>query len=405
MQLSRLLAGVAAMAVATTTVTAPRGEIVGFHGRTTYYREGLPFGYMNVLTPSAELAAKPWDGVSLRAGWSADVVSGASIKIRNAVRGADPDAVSSASVRDFRQATSGGFSFSRKLSTLSANYSYGWENDYRSHAIDLLAKTELLQRSMELSLAYARNWDSVCDRLQSEQDPTRRRGLETSNGCFRDGPNVTTRPISIDAIQAGWTQLWTPTLATQLTGSIQISRGFLSNPYREVNLGVNSPAQEYVPEVRSRLAVGARANWYLKPLKTAFRIGSRLYRDTWDIRALSVDGEIERYVLLEALRVRLRGRWYTQGRAAFYSDDYLVEPRGQYFTGDRELSTMRSLLAGGRISYGPIAGDARFLGLLEKVEISLGVDGIWFDYDDFTINGVPLAKTAVVGSVGLSLLF
>src|SRR5260221_14766357 len=38
--------------------------------------------------------------------------------------------------------------------------------------------------------------------------------------------------------------------------------------------------------------------------------------------------------------------------AVFYSDDYLIEPRGAYFTGDRELSKMQSILAGLRLLYG-----------------------------------------------------
>jgi hypothetical protein len=146
-------------------------------------------------------------------------------------------------------------------------------------------------------------------------------------------------------------------------------------------------------------------NFFIKPIKTALRIGGRVYRDTWDVRALTTEAELERYLFIDALRVRLRGRYYTQARAAFYSDDYLIEPRGQYFTGDRELSTMHSVLAGGRIAYGPAAREGRWLGLLSKVEVSFGVDHIWFKYDDFTINGVPLTKGAWIGTLGLSLIF
>lgn len=401
---SRLFAA-AAFAATTSIAGAPRSEVVDFHGRGTWYHEGTPYGKMTVYTPSAQLAVKPWDSFGVTGGWSADVVSGASIKTRNAVRGADPDAVSSASVHDFRQVVNGGISFNRKLTTVTAGYNYSWENDYRSHSVDVAAKAELLQKTMELSLAYSHNWDSVCDRVQGDPDPTRRQSLDNSALCFKPSDKYTTHPIAIDGIQAGWTQLWTPTFATQLTGSIQIMNGFLSNPYREVNIGVNSPVQEYHPDVRVRLATGLRFNWFLKPLKTALRAGARLYRDTWDLRALTADAELERYVILDALRLRLRGRYYTQGHAAFYSDDYLIEPRGVYFTGDRELSTMHSWLAGARILFGPSATEGRYLGLMSKIEVSLGVDHIWFRYEDFTINGTPLSKDAWIGTLGLSLIF
>lgn len=398
-------AALAAFAAVFTLASAPRGEVVDLHTRTTYYSEGLPYGKMTVLNPAVSLAVKPWDSFGVNGGYSADVVSGASIKTRNAVRGQPVDAVTAASVKDTRHQANGGFTFSRKLSTLSAGYSWSTENDYKSHAVDVSAKTELLQKTVELSLAYSHNWDSVCDRVQLDNDPTRRLSLDNSKECFKTSTLTTTRPIAVDAIQAGYTQLWSPTFATQLTGSIQILHGFLSNPYREVNIGVSSAAQEYVPDVRSRLAAALRANWYVRPLKTAVRLGAKVYRDTWDLRAISGEAEIERYVLVDALRVRLRGRYYTQGSAAFYSDDYLIAPRGVYFTGDRELSTMRSILAGVRVAYGPSATNGRWLGMLQKVEVSLGVDYIWFHYDDFTINGDPLDKRALIASLGLSLIF
>ena len=49
----------------------------------------------------------------------------------------------------------------------------------------------------------------------------------------------------------------------------------------------------------------------------------------------------ERY-LFEGLRVQLRGRYYTQTAALFYSDDYTGGeptdgPNGQYWTGDRAV--------------------------------------------------------------------
>jgi len=407
-QISRRLSKAQAIAAFTavfTLASSPRSEVVDLHTRTTYYREGSPYGNMTVWNPAVSLSVKPWESFGVTGGYAADVVSGASVKTRNGTRGQPVDAITTASVKDTRHAVNGGFAFTRKQSTLTAGYSHSFENDYKSHSVDVAGKAELLQKTVELSIAYSHNWDSVCDRIQIDNDPTRRLSLDNSKECFKPSTVVTTRPIAVDAIQAGYTQLWSPTFATQLTGSIQIQHGFLSNPYREVNIGVSSPAQEYVPDVRARLAAGLRANWYLKPLKTAMRLGGKVYRDTWDVRALSGEMELERYILIDALRVRLRGRYYTQQHAAFYSDDYLIEPRGVYFTGDRELSTMRTILAGGRLAYGPSATNGRWLGILQKVEVSLGVDYMWFKYDDFTIAGTPLAKQAFIGTFGLSLVF
>lgn len=401
----QLKGAIPAFVAALTLASSPRGEVVDLHTRTTYYREGTPYGNMTVWNPAVSLSVKPWESLGINAGYAADVVSGASIKTRNGTRGQPVDAITAASVKDTRHALNGGLTFTRKQSSITAGYSRSFENDYQSHSVDVSGKAELLQKTVELSLAYSHNWDSVCDRIQLDNDPTRRLSLDNSKECFKTSTLVTSRPIAVDAIQAGYTQLWTPTFATQLTGSIQIQHGFLSNPYREVNIGVSSPAQEYVPDTRARLAAALRANWYLKPLKTALRIGGKVYRDTWDLRAISGEAELERYVFVDALRLRLRGRYYTQQHAAFYSDDYLIEPRGKYFTGDRELSTMRSILAGARIAYGPSATNGRWLSVLQKVEVSLGADYVWFHYDDFTINGDPLDKQALIASLGVSFVF
>jgi hypothetical protein len=402
----RVIVAVGAFAAVTTVSGAPRSEVVSFGARNTYYHEGTPYGKMTVFNPSADLGVKPWDFLKIRAGWQADVVSGASIKTRNAQRGQNPDAISTASVKDLRQVVGGGIALNRKYTSLEAGYAYSWENDYRSHSFDVTAKAELLQRSMELSIAYARNWDEVCDRIQVDPDPTRRLALEKHDGCFKgDSKTTTTHPIAIDAIQGGWTQAWTPTFTTQVTGGLQVMNGFLSNPYREVNIGIASPVQEHIPDIRIRYAAGIRANLYIKPIKTAVRVGTRLYRDTWDIKAFTIELEAERYIIWEALRVRARGRLYRQSHAVFYSDDYLIQPRGAYWTGDRELSQMQSILAGLRLLYGPSAGANKWLGLLEKIELSVGGDLVFFKYDDFTINGDPLKKTAIIASLGLTLLF
>ncbi|GAC1300789.1 MAG: hypothetical protein NVS3B20_23420 [Polyangiales bacterium] len=411
MQLTKVALQAAMVLALSTVCAAPRAEVATFDGRTTVYDESLPYGKMTVINPSAALRAKPWEFLRINAGWQADIVSGASIKTRNGVRGSSPDVVSSASVKDLRNVVHGGVAVERKLVSLAVGYSYSTERDYRSHSIDVTAKAQLFDRATELSVSYARNWDEVCDREQTDPDPTRRHSLDTADLCFKSSQPltsigaVTSRPIAIDSIQGLWTQVITPTFATQATLSAQILNGFLSNPYREVNIGNTSPVQEYVPGVRARYAVGMRANWYLRAIKTAARLGARLYRDTWNLRALTTELELERYVLIEALRVRARGRVYTQTQAIFYSDDYLLDPRGQYFTGDRELSRMHSVLAGLRILYGPSAGEHRFLGLAEKLDLSLGADYVWFGYDDFTINGIPLTKRAVIASLGITILF
>ncbi|GAC1669616.1 MAG: hypothetical protein NVS9B8_12530 [Candidatus Limnocylindrales bacterium] len=74
------LAGIASFLAVSALSSAPRSEVVGLDLRGTYYREGTPYGKMTVYNPAGQLSVKPADWLAVRAGWEADVVSGASIK-------------------------------------------------------------------------------------------------------------------------------------------------------------------------------------------------------------------------------------------------------------------------------------------------------------------------------------
>src|SRR5699024_6890703 len=92
--------------------------------------------------------------------------------------------------------------------------------------------------------------------------------------------------------------------------------------------------------------------YYLHTLKMALGAGVRAYRDSWDLQSMTYELDAERYIF-PWLRLMVHGRFYHQTGALFWSDDYTggeptYGPRGQYWTGDRELSPLRSYLLGGR---------------------------------------------------------
>jgi len=92
----------------------------------------------------------------------------------------------------------------------------------------------------------------------------------------------------------------------------------------------------------------------------------------------------------------------------FFSDDYtggepVLGPRGQYFTGDRELSPLHSFLLGGRLraTWTGAPGD-RLGGALLKLEMSAGVDLLKTELEAFTWSGdEPNDTLAIIPSVAL----
>jgi len=372
--------------------------------------------HMFVYSPSADVQASPWSWLDVRGGWDADVVSGASVatKAGATYQATHPaaDVITTASVHDLRNLARGEVAMKGETTSLTGGYAYSTEHDYRSNSMHVNARSDVLQHNTQFDLAYARNFDSVCDRVQSSADtsPTRWVALEDSVGCFTSAPTRTTRPIGIDTYEASWAQSWTPVLETQLTYTAQLVDGFQSNPYRSVVLGEGLKAQENVPSERAREAVTARVAWYLRSIKGALRLSLRGYYDTWAVESGTAEGEFEKW-LGESVRVLVRGRFYKQTGAVFWSDDYTgglspLGPRGRYWTGDRELSPFWSWLGGARIVWTITPARGRILGILESFKLVGSGSVTGFTYDQFTLGGVPISNArSFVGTLSATAAF
>ncbi|HEY2733009.1 MAG TPA: DUF3570 domain-containing protein, partial [Polyangiales bacterium] len=229
--------------------------------------------------------------------------------------------------------------------------------------------------------------------------------LDTSKGCFEGDKLRATRDLAIHTVLAGWTQAWTPRFTTQLTLTTQVLHGFQSNPYRAVRIG-KTAAQEYEPNDRARYAVGAGARYWIAPLSSAIGIDARAYRDTWGI--VSLTGELAYdQTFFGAFRVRVRGRYYTQTGATFYSDDYVLQPRGRYFTGDRELSPMQSLILGAALIWNVAPSESgSVLGVLSGFQLTLKADELKTYFSDFHYDRAPVPNTlATIVSLEARALF
>ena len=391
-----------------------RGQVAEFDTSHTIFYEAPTKTHMFVYSPSADLKATPWTWLEVAAGWQADVVSGASVatKAGPAYQSNHPaaDVVTTASVRDLRNLGHGEVTARGETTSITAGYAYSTEHDYRSNSLFVNARTDVLQHNTQFELSYARNFDSVCDRVQGETNPVRFVALEDSTGCFTANPLRTTHDIGIDTYEASWAQSWTPVVETQLTYTAQLVDGFQSDPYRSVILGEGLKGQEHEPNDRAREAVTARLAWYLRALKAALRFTVRGYNDTWAIRSGTVEAEFEKS-LGESFRVMARGRFYRQSGAVFWSDDYTgggppLGPKGQYWTGDRELSPFWSWLAGVRAVWTLTPARGRLFGVLESLQLVGSGNLTGFSYDEYTLGGTPVSGAlAYVVTLSLSAAF
>jgi hypothetical protein len=408
------VAVLAASALAAATRGA-RAQVAQFDTEHAVFYESPTRTHMFVYSPSADVQASPWSWIDVRAGWEADVVSGASVATKaGPAYGAThvADVVSTASVHDFRNLGRGEVTIKGDTTSITAGYAYGTEHDYRSNSLHVNARTDAYQHNTQFELSYARNFDRICDRVQSTtaQGPVQWVALEDSSGCFASDPLRTTHSINIDTYEASWGQSWTPVIATQLTYTAQLVDGFQSDPYRSVVLGEGARAQEREPNERAREAVTARVAWYIRSIKSALRLSLRGYYDTWAIKSGTFEAEIERS-FGEVFRLMARGRFYKQSGAVFWSDDYTggqppLGPRGQYWTGDRELSPFWSWLAGVRFVWTLAPAHGRLLGVMQSLKLAASGSVTDATYDEYTLGGTPVTGTyAWVGTLSLSAAF
>ncbi len=407
----------AVLVLAITAIVRSAGaQVVDFDTTHTIFHEAPTRTNMTVYSPGASLAVTPVDWLTVNAGWEADVVSGASVAIKAGpaftARLNGADVVTTASVHDLRNVANGGFTLRKDAVSFTGGYAYSTEHDYRSNSLNVAARTETYEHDTQLEIDYAHNFDQVCDRVQDTLDSsaTLFHALEDSTGCFTSNPLRTTHDIAIDSMQASWSQAWTPVIQTQLIYTGQVVDGFQSDPYRSVVIATSVVAQEHVPDIRIREALALRANFFLRPLKAAFRLSVRGYEDTWDILSGTGEAEYEQYIG-DAFRLTARGRLYAQSGAIFWSDDYTggnppLGPKGSYWTGDRELSPFWSWSAGGRAVYTLTSSRGRLLGIMTSLKLSGSFDVVDDTYEQFTLGGEPVeGAVEYLGQLSLTALF
>src|SRR5262245_3536311 len=185
---------------------------------------------ITVLHPQADLSGDAGSSLHLSAGYSADIVSGATPAIFGPSKG--PDAITSATkFTDTRHAAHAAFDYVSGTVGLSVGYDYATEHDYRSNAVSVGARGDLFDRNLSLGLNYTHNFDQVCDANNKDvMTPLERRPLSTSAHCFQsDQTDVVTQSLDIDSFEPTLTWTASPRLLVQAGGTIQLLDGFQSN--------------------------------------------------------------------------------------------------------------------------------------------------------------------------------
>ena len=362
-------------------------------------------GGLTVVHPQADVGFDLGRYVDMALGYSADAVTGATAATYQV------DAVSSATkFSDVRHEGTASLGFKGRRSSITFSSTFGTERDYLSHSVGGNASIDLPGRNTTVALAYGHSFDEVCDHDNGNAMPLERHALIGAEPCLKSGgffgknmPGTTVwHNISIDTAQGTLTQNLSPTMNLQVALYGQVLNGFLSNPYRRVKVGGVS-AQEHIPNERARWSLTARINRFLPKLHAAAHFGARFYDDTWRVVGGDVELGYSQYIG-NSLLLKIHARVYQQSAAKFFKDAFFYETEstaGEYYTGDRELSPVRSGVIGAKLTLINVAGDKPVWGFLDRLEFNLKGDVLILDQlpaDSSLANPMGIDKQFLYGN-------
>ncbi|NKB97576.1 MAG: DUF3570 domain-containing protein [Pseudomonadales bacterium] len=339
--------------VISVVLSAPSFAAVLPEDRADVMYHGYDGGGLEVVGPSVLVRKGVKDKVSIWANYYVDMITSASI-----------DVVSTASeYTEEREEKSLGVDYLYGKTFMGLSYTNSEESDYSAHSVRFGISQDFFGDLTTLGISYARGFDTV-----------RRNGDDT----FEEETDRQTYRVDL-------TQVLTRNLIVNLNYEGVTDEGFLNNPYRQVRfldpsaaLGYSYEAELY-PRTRTSSAQALRAMYYL-PYRASVKAEFRNYSDSWGIGATNMELAYTHPFGESGVVLEMKYRFYDQTSADFYSDLFPRSNAQNFLARDKELASFQTQTIGAGVSY---EFDAKWLPWIKRGQVSLFVDYIDFQYDDF----------------------
>lgn len=319
--------------------------------RSDVLYHGYEGGGLKVDGPSVLVRKAFKDKFSVWGNYYVDMISSASI-----------DVVTTASpYTEERKEFSLGVDYLHGKTNMGASYTNSEESDYSANAARFSINHDFFGDLTNVGITYARGWNEV-----------RRNG----DDLFQE--DAKTQSYRLDV-----SQILTRNFIVNLNYEGVTDEGFLNNPYRQIRFLDSTSARGYsyepelYPRTRTSSAFALRGKYFL-PFRAAIKGEFRNYSDSWGIKGWNAElGYV--HPLTDKLILEAKYRYYTQNKADFYEDLFPYSQSQNFMARDKELSTYFNHTIGGGVSYEFNLG----WGFLKRGELSLLVDYMMFDYQDF----------------------
>ena len=299
-------------------------------------------GGVSATGPALLVRKSVADRFSLSASYYVDAVSNASI-----------DVVTTASpYREHR--TEYGFSadYVYRDSQITFGTSSSHEPDYTADSASVDVAQEVFGGMTTVSLGFTRGSDKVGKHDAPEFADTARHWQ----------------------YRLGLTQILTPRWIMSANVEALSDDGYLGSPYRVARV-FGAAVPERSPRTRSARAIKFRVIGDIGS-RSAVHADYRYFRDTWEIKAHTLELGYSRY-FGEAWLADTFLRFYSQKHALFYSDNATTETT--FVSRNRQLSTFSSIGLGAKLAYTVRKVPGRY-----EVKLNGAYEYVRFRYNDFT---------------------
>ena len=293
--------------------SAPETGLVSI--KYLYYRDWQAGGNrMRVHAPSLHLLMPLQGRFALEGSFVFDTMSGASPLYHDTLSGA-----SGIGVNEYRKA--GDFKLTRYFEQVAvgAGFAYSTEKDYISRALSTDVRISSADNNTTLALGIGRSSDDISSENRVARGESKR---------------------TVD-MMIGITQVLSATDIVQSNVTYARGRGYYNDPYKAVDVR---------PDTREQTAWLTRWNHHFPVLDATLRASARYYRDTFGIRAITLNTEWAQAYGAWTLTPGVR--YYTQSSADFYhGPPFPVGFRlGKPYSADARLSAFGALTGGVKIA-------------------------------------------------------
>jgi hypothetical protein len=318
-------------------------------------------GGVTVNGPSVLVLKHVGQNADVSANYYVDTVSSASI-----------DVVSTASpYSEQRTQENVSVDYLHAKTTFNLGYTNSTESDYQANTANFDLSQNLFGDLTTVSMGYSRGWDIV----------------------GKNGQPSFSADVSRQNYTLGLSQVLTKDLIADVSYEQVTDQGFLNNPYRSVRYLDSSSGKGYsyqpeiYPKTHTSNALAANLRYYL-PYRAKLQGQYRFYTDTWGVQAHTVEIGYTQ-PLHDKWSLDVSYRYYTQGKANFYSDLFPYQNAQNYLARDKELSSFNSQSFGMGLSYDFTRADWK---AINKSTLNVAYNHMLFTYRDFrdvTKGGAP----------------